>query len=212
MGAQLEIKPPSKIRPTVKILYRFITGLHLDGKQRRNFRTGKVMPQYRDYFWNRYSRPRRAFYRICGTTIVIAILYGAKQNVAATQYCLLAFVPFLVAWISAKTIRRLTQRIRYQDSSGAQSTYITLKPSIARRLTKLRVHIRVHPPGDKPVPGEWEKPIRAQMAEDGIAPVQSLRMPIEQPRDLSELLAEQGAQTGRERTHRRNAGRGLRDA
>lgn len=194
--------------PVGKWLYRFLTGLHMDGKNRKNYRTGKVLPQYKDYFWNRYSRPRRLLWRLVISWLFIAILIGLREERAVTTFLMLACVPFIGAYIIRQTKRHYMQTVKVTSAEGAEERYVTLRPKYARRLTKLRFHIRVNPPGDKPVPPDWERPIRAQMTE----PVQQLRMPLQPPRDLSDLLAEQGSADSREATHKRNARRGLRNA
>ena len=195
---------PTRSIPVGKLMYRFLTGLHMDGKQRKHFHTGKVMPQYKDYFWNRYTRPRRAFLRLLISWLFIAILIGLREERALTTYLMLACVPFIGAYLWYKAVQHFTQLTKYTNGDGVEGKYITLRPKYARRLTKLRYHIRVHAPDDKPVPADWMKPTLAQLAEDGEAPVRQLRM----PRTLEDMLAEHGP-GGREQTHKRNARRGL---
>lgn len=199
---------PKRSIPVAKLLYRFATGLHMDGQRRHNPRTGHVLPHYRNYFWNRYTRSRRAMWRHTILWGLVLIAFGLKVDRSVTLYWLAASVPFIVACFVYKITAHMTMRVRTTDSDGVPQSYRTLRPKYSRRVKRVAAwRVKIHPPSDQPIPPDWEKPIKAQLAEDGVTPVTSIRQAFAPPRDLDELLKEQGANTGREATHKRNANR-----
>lgn len=202
--------PQKRSIPVAKLLYRFATGLHMDGQRRHNPRTGHVLPHYRDYFWNRYTRTRRAMVRHSVLWTTVLIVYGLTVAYAVTVYCLFAMVPFIVAWIVSKFTKHTTMRVNTVTSDGIPQSYRTLRPKYSRRVKRVASwRFKIHPPTDAPIPGDWERPILAQLSEDGVGDVRTLRRPLTPPQDLDDLLKEQGPQAGREATHKRNAKRRL---
>lgn len=78
------------------LLWRFATGAHLDGKVRCNLRTGRVLPHYSDWWWNRWGRGKRATAR--HATLVISSLAGwGLVTEWFTTVILLAFAGGIIA-------------------------------------------------------------------------------------------------------------------
>lgn len=206
-----DIQPPKRSIPVAKLIWRFATGLHMDGKHRQNYRTGHVLPQYRNYYWNRYRRWERAWWRFLAVWALSLIGYGLVAYYAITIYCLCAATPFIIAIGIHKFLKHTTIRVRTTTTDGIPISYRTLRPKHYRRLRNIKnaLRFKIRPPADAPIPPEWEKPIRAQLTEDGEGDVRVLRRPLEQPKDLDELLKEHGPKGSRETTHKRNANRRL---
>lgn len=174
-------------------LWRYFTGAHMDGKRRANRQNGKVLTIYRDYYWNRYSRQRRAAWRHGITWSMLALAFGLVVNKSATMFCVLAMVPFVLVWFGWKVRGHLARRMRHVDDDGVEDVYWTLRPKYSRMIRKAsRMRIKLRHSGDLPINAELERPILAQLAEEGIGDVRTLRRPLDGPKDLDELLAEHG--------------------
>lgn len=187
--------------PVIRLLWRHFTGLHYDGRRRKNGRGGKVLPQYRDYYWNRYSRGRRAAWRHGLTWGLLGITYGLIVARSITLWCLLAWVPFICVWAGAKTLRHVARRVTAIDHDGVSETYWTLRPKYAAYVRRVRSwRWRWHGPVDEPLPALYERPTLAQIADDGGEPVTRLRRPV----DMGELLKSQGPADRRSRTIKRS--------
>lgn len=200
---------PQRSVITAVLLWRFFTGHHMDGKRRKNYASGKVLPQYRDYAWNRLTRPQRAWWRLLVIWALSLLGYGLVVHRAATLYVLVASIPFVVAFMLYRAVQRFTVRSNFTHD-GVTETHRTLRPKYYRRLMRLRRwRFKLRPPTDEAIPPDWERPIKAQLAEDGVAPVTTLRRPLQPPMDIDELLAQNGPKDSRGATHRRNAKRRL---
>jgi len=196
--------------PVAKLLYRFATGLHMDGKRRKNPATGKVSPIYRNYYWNRIGRGRRASWRLGISVAGIAIAYGLLASRSLTEYCLLATLPFIAAWIARKISLNLFQRMRHIADDGVEEIFWSLRPKWFRRLERVRrMRIKLRPPTEAPIPQDWQRPILAQLGDEGISDVRQLRRPLTPAIPLDELLKQNPPKDSRHKTHTRNAGRRL---
>jgi hypothetical protein len=163
--------------PAIVHLYRFFTGHHLDGKRRQHRQSGKVMPQYRDYYWNRYSRGRRALVRnvVFWFAAISGWLVWANERLAAFLGC--AILPFVCFKLCQKLWKVWFVQTTVTDSHGVRETYWHLRPKYYRRVAKWRNRrIKLSPPASDALPAEYERPTLAAIAEDGGDPVTSLRV------------------------------------
>lgn len=159
-----------------RLLWRFFTGSHLDGKQRRRPR-GTVLPRYTNYFWNRYSRPKRALWRNAIFWATIGFTYGLLFDRKFTSFVGLALLPFAGLAIFRKTLDSLTQVVRFQNSDGVSENYRILRPQIRQKLATLKpAKIRVKLPDAGPVPPDLERAIQADNAEEHGEPIMNLRL------------------------------------
>ena len=180
-----------------RLLWRFLTGLHLDGKTRRH-PNGKVKPQFKNIYWNRIGRPRRAGIRLLTVGIMLGIMVGRYADWWLTRFVLLAISPFACLWLARNIAKRLAQRVSFHDGDGVATTYWTLKPKYAQRVRALK-QWRFHwfPPETTVItPDQPEaRAILADNAESGGEPATMMRRP------LAELLIEEAApRDGRSRT------------
>lgn len=188
----------------LKIIYRFSTGLHLDGKRRT---TGgkypKVLPRYKNYFWNRYSRQKRAIIRWIILGMFVGILAGFREDSKFTSFGLLAFLPFAVSAIFRKILNIFTTITRYTDSDGIPDQYRSLRPKYARWVGSLRSRrFRLFPPATTMAADDIARSVRAINAEEGGEPISQVMRP------LGELIANEGnPNRGRTRTINRKHGR-----
>lgn len=155
--------------------WRYFTGAHMDGKFRQH-RNGSVLPRYRDYYWNRYSRPKRALIRnLCFWTLT-AFLYGVKVDWPDTKYAVLCALPFTGFIIWRKLVHIFTQKTTFYNSDQVAETYRTLRPKWRKRFARLRpTKVRWKLPDGGPVSSEDARPILAENAIEGGAPITSLR-------------------------------------
>ena len=166
--------------------WRYFTGAHMDGKVRRH-RKGSVLPRYRDYYWNRYSRSRRALIRNACFWVFAAFLYGTKVDWPDTKYSVLTVMPFIGFLIFRKLVRIFTVQTRFSNSDGVEEIYRTLRPRWRRRLERLRPpKIRWRLPDGGPISSEEARPILAENALEGGAPITSLRRMERAATSLSE--------------------------
>lgn len=178
------------------LAWRYFTGLHMDGRTRKTARHGTVLPRYSSYFWNRYTRRRRAMWRHAAFWCVLATGYGLVVARGLTVDAVLWATPFAVFILFRKLVDMLTQVVSFQDGDGVKTNYRILRPQIRKRLTKHRpAKIRVSLPDGGPVPPEIERAILADNAEDHGEPILEMRLP-------TELQLEAGNET---RRPRRNA-------
>lgn len=192
MPVEAPIQRASMTLVFLKLAWRFYSGHHMDG-QRRRLATGKVMPQHTDYFWNRYSRPKRAFWRNLVFIFLSFLTYGLLYHETITIFCLLTFVPFVISRIFGKLGKTFTQVVYHSDADGFQTHYRVLRPKYRALLLRLKpTRIRFSPPDGGPVPPEYQKTILAENAVEHGDPISSLRIPRPDSKE-----------TGRERTTRR---------
>jgi hypothetical protein len=185
------------------ILWRYFTGLHLDGKVRRTNRSGgSVLPRYSNYFWNRYSRRRKALWRNLFFWGIVLTMFGFSADRKLTIFALLAFTPFAGFVILRQLSSIFTQIVNYSDSDGVTEKYRVIRPQIRRRITSLKpAKFRISLPDGGPVPPEIQRAIMADNAEDGGEPITSMR----QLQIMSDpgTDATSGKKSGRPRTIRR---------
>ncbi len=185
--------------PKGRILWRFFTGAHMDGKKRQRGRRGAVSPLYRNYFWNRYSRPRRAAWRNGIFWSLVLIAYGMTQDSGATIYGILAVTPFLGLWVSRKLLIIFTQVNRFTNSDGVPETYRSLRPKYSRRVwaIKAKIRFRVHQPLVETITDPTERAaILALNAEEHGEPITALGRPMA---GMAELITTEGAPKGERR-------------
>lgn len=178
-----------------RFLYRYFTGLHLDGKVRKLPQSKKVKPQFKNYFWNRYSRPKRAAWRMAGFIVFVGIPAGYILDWWLTRFVLLSVSPFVALWLAKKLLNELTTVTRFTDSDGATDQYRSLSRKWFRRWQRIRGwRFKVAPPmAEAMMPGTAEHmAILAENAEDGGAPV----VRLERPLGLAELQMTEGAPGG----------------
>lgn len=194
------------------LMYRFLTGLHMDGKTRRLAQSTKVKPQFKPIWWNRTTRPRRAGIRI-GTVLVIAgIAFGRIVDWPLTSFVLLAVSPFVALAVLQFVLRKLTVVTTFHDSDGAPERYRHLRPKYAKRVRALRARrFKLHPPtADAIMPDTAEyRNALAENAEDGLPPVTRLSRPLGHEDMLVELATPKDERkgSGRGRTIRRSVER-----
>lgn len=182
--------------------WRFITGQHLDGKARRNIRSGKVKPQFRDIYWNRIGRPRRAGWRLLTFGVLAGTLIGGFEDWWLTRFVLLAVSPFLALFVCRNLWNRLARKVTSYNSDGSPEVYWTLRPKWAKRIRRIR-EFRFRPlrqpEGEVIRPESTEsRAVLAEMAEDSLDPVTGLRRMLE---------TEAAPKDGRARTMARRAPR-----
>jgi hypothetical protein len=160
-----------------RLLWRFFTGLHLDGKRRSRGRgAATVLPQYSDYFWNRYSRQRRALWRNLLFWVTLLATFGLIIDRHLTIYAILAFTPFAVMFASKKLLDSLTMVTNWSDSDGVSSKYRILRPKVRRHIARLKpAKIRVGLPDGGEVAPDVQRAILAENAEDHGEPITNLR-------------------------------------
>jgi hypothetical protein len=184
-----------------RYIWRFMTGLHMDGKRRQHHGKTTVMPQYRDYFWNRYTRWQRARWRISVVLGLLgfAILYFHHRGFA--QFIGAAFLPFLGYWIWRKILATFTIIQPFTDHDGVRKEYRTLHHKWHRELQKVKPRrFAISLPDDGPVDPEVAKAILAENAESYGSPITSLRAIGEN--DVTDIPV-----TGRARSIARKAGK-----
>jgi len=193
----------------VVLWWRFITGLHMDGKQRRLPQTTKVKPQFHNWYWNRISRPKRAAYRISAVLIIEGIVIGRIFDWWLTSFVLLAVTPFVLLWLARFVLRKLTTVTTYHDSDGAVDRYRHLRPKYAKKVRAIRERrFKLNPPtADTMQPGTAEyMNVLAEASEDGSEPIKRIARPL----DMSDMLTEVASPevktkgSGRGRTIRRS--------
>lgn len=99
------------VRSCARFAWRFATGAHMDGRVRRNNRTGRVLPRYTDWYWNRWSRLKRAVVRHAVMLSCGLLAYGLATIELVTIVLLLSMVPF-AAWRSIKAIQSVRNPVR----------------------------------------------------------------------------------------------------
>jgi hypothetical protein len=162
------------------LAWRYFTGLHMDGKLRKTAKHGTVLPRYSSYFWNRYSRKRRALWRHVAFWGGLATAYGLVFDRNVTVYAALCFAPFVAFALIRRLVDMLTQVVAFQDGDGVRSNYRVIRPQIRRWITKHRpAKVRVSLPDGGPVPPEIARAIMAENAEDGGEPILAMRVPTE---------------------------------
>ena len=179
--------------------YRFFTGLHLDGKIRKP-RRGPVFPRYSNYFWNRYSRSKRALIRNIIFWFGLAIGYGLLVDQGLTEFLLLAASPFFCLWGFFKVVNSLTMVTSWTDSDGNTEKYRILRPRVRKWL---KVHkpskLRISLPDGGPVEPDIERAMLADNAESNGEPITGLRqLQLMQGEDVTDTPVK-----GRARTIRR---------
>lgn len=204
MGAALVRGRAWHVWTIAVLFYRFATGLHLDGKQRRHL-TGKVKPQFHDWYWNRISRPRRAFIRFAVIISIFGTLIGRLEDWRLTEFVLLAVSPFASFWVLRVCRNKVFRKVTSFDSDGTSNQYWTLRPKWAKRIRRFkefRFSFR-QPEGEVVTPGSsLGRSILASNAEDNGPAVTNIRKPV------SELIASEAApHDGRGRTIARRGGR-----
>jgi hypothetical protein len=191
----------------LRYVWRFGTGLHMDGKRRarRNPGTGKysVLPTYKPYYWNRYSRARKTAWRHGLLWPGLAAIYGSFVAPKDVVFSVLAILPFLCFWLWRKALKIFTQTSRTTNSDGVEEIFRSLRPKYYRKVQKIRTRrFRLAPPDSDMVEPEIGKAIMAENAEDGGSPVISIRRPIG---DFAEVLKSEGSpKNNRGRTVRRS--------
>lgn len=166
--------------------WRYFTGSHMDGKIRRH-RNGTVLPRFYDYYWNRYTRRKRALIRNLCFWVLVGIIYGYRTDWPDTKLAILSVLPFLGWRLYLKVLNNLTSVTRYSDSNGVEEMYRVLRPKWRRRFERLRPRkIRWRLPDAGPVSTEEAKPMLAQNAVEGGAPITSLRRLGDEAARLSE--------------------------
>lgn len=204
MGAA-PIPEPDKGHPVLKfwcvVGWRFFTGAHMDGKFRRH-RNGSVLPRYRDYYWNRYSRPKRALIRNICFWVLTGFLYGAKVDWPDTKYAILCVLPFALWRVWVKILNAVTQKTTFTNSDQMTEVYRTLRPKWRRRIARLKLtKIRWRLPDGGPVDPETARAVLAENAVEGGAPITMLRRMEEASAAITD------PRSGRSRTIMRNYAR-----
>lgn len=192
----------------IVLWWRFITGLHMDGKTRRLPQTSKVKPQFHNWYWNRISRPKRAGYRISAVLIIEGIIVGRLVDWWLTSFVLLAVSPFVALWILRFLLRRFTVVTTFHDSDGAPERYRHLRPKYAKKVRAIRSkRFKLYPPtSDTMMPGTAEySNALAEAAEDRLEPVTRISRPLDMGDMLTELATpkDEARGSGRGRTIRR---------
>lgn len=117
---------------TGALLWRFTTGAHLDGKVRRNERTRHVLPHYADWYWNRWSRPKRAAVRHA-TWIGLALTGWGLATEWFTTVIMLA----LAVGVSSGQVGRIVvravrdRRVRVREVMPSDRAVAALSPVAA---------------------------------------------------------------------------------
>ena len=184
--------------------WRYFTGAHMDGKIRKH-RKGSVLPRYRDYYWNRYSRPKRALIRnLCFWTLA-GILYGYKVDWPDTKFAVFSVLPFLAYRVWRKVVNAVTMQTTFTNSDQVTEVYRIVRPVWRARFARLRPpKIRWRLPDGGPVSSEDARPILAENALDGGAPITMLRRMEAASTALSEPRSRRTATIMRH--HRRKEG------
>jgi hypothetical protein len=190
--------PPAEHGPSFTVMlcrfalvtaWRFHTGHHMDGR-RRQTGSGKVLPQHADYFWNRYSRKRRAAWRNGFFVLAVLATFGLLKFRTDTIFLAFSLVPFLLFRVAGKLRKVYFHNVSFHSGDGESVHYWVLRPKYKRWIRKLKpAKVVVDLPDGGPVPPEFARAILADNAESGGAPVASLRM---------------AGETSRSRTIRRN--------
>jgi hypothetical protein len=186
------------------LFYRFVTGLHMDGKIRRLPQSTKVKPLFKNIWWNRTTRPRRSLIRLSVVFIFAGICIGRFADWWLTQFVLLAVTPFALTWLLRFALKRFTVVTSYSDSDGVPDRYRHLRPKYARRVRAIRGwRFRLHgPTADTIDPSTPEyRNALAEAAEDHLEPVTRISRPLGMEDMLTEVAAPEGK--GRGRTIRR---------
>src|SRR6266496_845911 len=192
----------------ILLWWRFITGLHMDGKQRRLPQTSKVKPQFHNWYWNRISRPKRAAYRVSAVLIIDGIAIGRFLDWWLTSFVLLAVCPFVGLWFLRFLLRKFTVVTRFHDSDGATEAYRSLRPKYAKKVRAIRERrFKLYPPtADTMQPGtpEYSNAL-AEAAEERLEPITRISRPLDMGDMLTELGTpeDEGRGSGRGRTIRR---------
>ena len=155
--------------------WRFFTGSHMDGKY-RSHRNGSVLPRYRDYYWNRYSRPKRALIRNLCFWVLVGVLYGWRTDWPDTKFAVFSVIPFLGwrGWV--KLVNVFTMQTRFTDSDQHEEVYRIMRPVWRKRIARLRPpKVRWKLPDGGVVDPQIARTVLAENAEDGGAPITSLR-------------------------------------
>ena len=190
--------------PAIVHLYRFFTGHHLDGKRRQHRQSGKVLPAYRDYYWNRYGRGKRALIRniVFWFVSIFGFIFWRNQRLA--EWLLCAFLPFAGWWVCRKARKHFFVQTSTTDSDGVPEVYWHLRPKYYRRVQKLRARrVKLSPPASDVMPAEFQRPTLAAIAEDGGDPVTSLRMAT----GVEQLIASEAKPTRKRGRNYGNANR-----
>lgn len=91
------------------LLVRFFSGQYLDGQVRQT-RNGVVLPKYVDYYWNRWTRGRRAMWRNGIFWPAIALTIGLLVNM---EYTLLA-LGYVVAFMAGRLWQLFARTVHVQ--------------------------------------------------------------------------------------------------
>lgn len=155
--------------------YRYFTGAHMDGKKRQHG-NGSVLPRYRDYYWNRYRRGKRALIRNLCFWVLVGVLYGWRTDWPDTKFVVFSVIPFLLfrGWV--KLVNVFTMQTRFTDSDQHEEVYRIMRPVWRKRIARLRPpRVRWKLPDGGPIASDDARPILAENAVDGGAPITSLR-------------------------------------
>lgn len=175
----------------------------MDGITRQHGR-GSVLPRYSNYFWNRYSRKKRAAIRHLLFWVTFGIVYGALVDWGATRYALLAVTPFILSRIVIKAVNLLTQEVKFTDSDGVTDSYRIMRPRVMAQIKKLKPpRIRLGLPDNGPVPQNLERAIMADNAEDHGEPIMSMRL----AKEIQEAESDTRAGANAHKRYRRNSPR-----
>lgn len=185
--------------------YRFITGHHMDGKVRRHPQTGKVKPAFKNYWWNRYSRPKRARIRLMFVAVFVGLIIGRIQDWWLTTYAVSAITPFVVWRVWLKLLNEVSTIRRFHDSDGAMTQYRALRPKYWRKLETIKGwRFRLRPPLIESMdPNSPEaRALMAENMEAGGEPVTRLARPL----GIAELQLTEGAPKDRRTRSFKRAG------
>lgn len=156
------------------IAMRFFTGQHLDGKRRSQ--RGRVLPRYADYFWNRWSRKRRALWRNLVFWAIAGFAIGWFIDRPLALFSVAAFTPFAILWAINRGLNAVSIVVSFADSDGVTDRYRVVRPAVRRKISRVRpARWRVRLPDGGPVPPDLARAILADNAESGGSPVTSLR-------------------------------------
>lgn len=188
--------------------YRFVTGLHMDGKTRRLPQSTKVKPQFKNWWWNRTTRPRRAGIRLLVVCVIGGLAIGRLVDWWLTSFVGLAVLPFALIVVLRILLRKFTTVTTFHDSDGAPDRYRSLRPQYARKVRAIRYRrFKLSPPSTDVIqPGTPEyMNALAENAEDGLPPVTRMSRPLGHEDMLTELATPEDERGGssRGRTIRR---------
>lgn len=189
----------------IRLIWRFFTGAHLDGRLRKH-RGGPVKPMFADIYWNRISRRKRALWRNLGFFGFWFLAFGLLTDRTLTVFCVLAILPFIFARFVKLAFNRFTMVTKATTGDGVIEEYRTLRPKYAKRIKRLKPRpFRLQLPGPEGVTRsatvEESRTVLAVNAEDKGEPIISLQL-MQGENDVTDAPL-----SGRARNIRRKAGR-----